>query len=156
MKNYFKMLFKDKYPYPIAYTDGTISRLKSHKEGRNAIGFLVKDYIVTLHPVEADAKEAWDYNKVVKNTGCFSTLPPLYVMKKVMRNVNKINEIIKEFNGTPFEAKWYGAKNDRYSYHEGCLARDVIGVHPFTSTSNAYNYLSGNVVFYPAIRAYYW
>ncbi len=162
MRNYFKTLFKERYPYPIAYTDGTISRLKSIKEGRTAVGFIVKGYIITFHPVEVEAKEAYCYNKVVKNTGCFSKLPPLSVMKKVMRNVKKVNEIIKDFNGTPFESKWYGAENDRYLYpmnhtYGGNIIKKVIGIHPFISRSNQVTFLEDKVVFYPAIRVYpYW
>ena len=79
MRNYFKTMFKERYPYPIAYTDGTISRLKSHKEGRTAVGFIVKGYIITLHPVEVDAQDAYNYNKVVKNTGCFLEFSFLFV-----------------------------------------------------------------------------
>ena len=96
--------------------------------------------------LECGEKWGWMWSWIGLNA--FSKLPPFFVMKKIMRNVKKINELIQEFNGSPFEEKWYGAENNSI--------REVVGVNPFVSTSKKFVLSNEKVVFYPAIRLYYW
>ncbi len=156
MKNYFKSLFKERYPYPIAYMDGTISRLKSHKEGRVARGFVIGDYMVTMKPIEMDSKEALVYKEFNFEVGLYCCLPPLAVMKKIMKNVDKVNNILKEFDGEPIKSIWYGSANDRYiSNLTWEWIEEVIGVHPFILTTSDYIPIKGNIVFYPTAKIYF-
>lgn len=157
MRNYFKSLFKERYPYRVVYTDRTVSRLKSHKEGRVAIGFIIKGYIVKLRPIKMDAEEALVYRKYDNETGTFCELPPLCVMRKIMLNFIKVNNMIIELGGKSFEYRWYASVNDRYissPVNIGVYDKIIVGVHPRISTFDTVCCLKGNIIFYPAAKTF--
>ena len=105
------------YKFPVVYSDGLISRLCSSSEGRKPCGILCKGYIVSIwkSPQKMTPQEAKEYCKSTAIIGRTTSIPPRKVMRKLLRNITKVNKCIRELGGDLLEAEWYMASNDTFT-----------------------------------------
>lgn len=149
------------YPYPIAYEDGLISRLKSAADGRTAWGIVFKGYIISLRPAEKEmtVSEIENYCKANTFAGRPYCVVKGNVMIKFMRNIITINRIIKELGGVPYKSEWHIAKNNEYVGLNGVHKPTYYGVHPQISYTSENGFrgiwvipTDMEITFYPAIK----
>lgn len=158
----FSLLHRDKskfYPYPVVYEDGLISRFKSASSGRKVWGFCCKGYIISINPApeEMSPREAKEYCQNNIFAGQKYRLVPRAVMRNIFNNSLIINELLENLGGTPFEAKWYMAANDRYTTDISGRTIDpniTCGVSPRMSEGKGFFYIpeDSKAAFYPAVK----
>ena len=114
---YYLFHRKKSYKFPVIYSDGTVSRLKSSLEGRSPLGILCKGYIVSIRqsPKEMTPQEAKEFCKTQSIAWRPSCIPPRKVMRTLLKNVTKVNEIIRDLGGDLLDTKWYMVTNDTFT-----------------------------------------
>lgn len=108
---------KECYKFPVVYDDGTVSQLKSSSEERTPCGILCKGYIVSIwqSPEKMTPQEATNYCKSKSIAWRPSCIPPRKVMRKLLKNVTMVNQIIQDLGGDLIEDKWYMVTNDTFT-----------------------------------------
>ena len=167
MKNYAVLSFdescglrglfkKDTFPYPVAYTDGVVSRLKSKMQGRTPWGIVIKGYIVSINLPEQKMEpfEAEQYCKDIVFSGMMCQILPRGVLIIMMKNLERINQMMITLGKKPFEAIWYMAENDNWLDPSLGYDPHFAGVHPhYLYDGVAYfysDYEAGS--FFPAVK----
>jgi hypothetical protein len=116
------------FPYCVVYTDGLMSYRKEDLSKRTPWGILIGNEIVSIHEpnVEMTAREIDDYCSSIFFAGQCVRLPTFSTLKKIRRNIHKINALIKELGGDPFASYWYRSC-ESYSYLVcGWVKNDII------------------------------
>ena len=147
---------KDVFPYPVAYTDGFVSRLKSSAQGRTPWGFLIKGYIVSINPPKQEMTHAMavDYCNNQMFAGSKCCMLPRGVLIIMMKNLQEINQMIFELGSEPLESRWYMAGRDCWIDESHSLYNKIYGVHPhylYVGTIKTYNE-HDQCLFFPAIK----
>ena len=119
---------KECFRFPVVYKDGLVSRLKASLKGREPWGILCKGHIVSVRnaPKKMTPQEAKEYCDHQAIAGRCTYVPPMRVMRALLKNVATVNEIIRELGGDELESKWYMATNDRFTSNFGGAPRDDI------------------------------
>jgi hypothetical protein len=112
--------FAPVFSYPIVYSDGYISRLKSDFGLRTPHGILIGRWIVLLfEPSKMCYNDGSKFCKNLYFAGEKGRLPSIYLLKYIKRNFNKINDLILSIDGAPIEHGYYLSSelDKEFEYH---------------------------------------
>ena len=158
-ESFWRRIFhkEEYYCYPIVYEDGFTSYHKNvAQEHGSPRGYICKGYILSLYPTEEMLpSEARKYCEERVFAGRPICIPPRAVMKKVLKNIFIINNMIKELGGNPFSNDWYMAQNDKWGDAGGHPNTDIIlAVHPQISDKDTCICVGKNtkVAFCPSVK----
>ena len=125
----FLSFFKNNcFPYCVVYTDGLMSYRKEDLSKRTPWGILIGNEIVSISEpnVEMTASDVDKYCSSAFFAGQNIRLPAFRTLKKIRKNIHKINALIKELGGDPFASYWYRSC-ESYSYLVcGWVKNDII------------------------------
>ena len=100
------------YKYPVVYTNGLISHLKSRSDELEAWGIVIKGYAISIKTQKMTVSNVDAYcenNMFLDKHYC---LPPLNAIEKIFNNIQTINDIIEKNNGDIFKGEWYMAQDN--------------------------------------------
>lgn len=108
-KRFLSFFQKDCFPYCVVYTDGLMSYKKEDLVKRTPWGILIGNEIVSINEPDKEmtAFQIDEYCHSLFFAGRNVKLPSFNTLKKIRRNVSKINAQIKELGGDQFVAYWY-------------------------------------------------
>lgn len=125
---------RDKYTFPVVYTDGTISnfKLKENELPNNAkpYGIVVANAIIPIDESKHlyTASEAEDLCKKLEFAGIRASLPNFNVFNDIAFFLSFINKQLTELGGVPFSKGWYRSFN-RVTNKKSDMDKDFVGCY---------------------------
>ena len=152
----YRLCHRDEcFQFAVAYTDGTISYLRSLSKTKEAWGVVFDGYIIAINPRKMMPVQIQDFCKYNVFLGKNYCVPTLNTMEKIIKRINKFNAIFEELNGTAIEANWYMAENDRWLNNHFMLVPQFCLINPQVKISNnrpVFLSIHDEGIFYPAVE----
>ena len=141
------------YEYPVVYTNGLISHLKSHSDELEAWGIVINGYAISKKPQKMTSSDIDTYCRNNMFFGKNCCLIPLKIMEKIFNNIDIVNDIIEKTNGEPFGNNWYMAQNNHLLSYTLHLDPFLCIIHPLIEEYDDW-FISETEEFYfhPAIK----
>lgn len=118
---YLLRLQKSCFPYPVMYTDGTVSKQKSDKIGRTPLGVIFENHLITMK-ISSDKMtwpEAMEYCKGIKLLGRECEAGSMVFWNKCLAQREKIKKIFSSLEKKQFESSvwcWTSGKGHEFFY----------------------------------------
>lgn len=139
---YLLRLQKSSFPYPVMYTDGTVSKQKSDKIGRTPLGVIFENHLMTLKisSNEMTWPEAMEYCKGIKLLGRECEAGSGAFWEKCLGQEEKIKKIFSSLANRQFASDircWTSGKGPKTFYY---FSLDSTYIHELPASNGPIQY----------------